>query len=353
MTRKLAFASVTFVLVVLVIELQSWIFSTIATRRGILHFYRTDLFSRMTDEQLERGRGAGPLGWPRDDAPRAAPTLPDFSPCGVAFGDSMTFGGEVEDDQAWVHLLSQRLRCVVVNYGVSGYGLDQAVLRYERVAPAGEIVILGLFVEMLRRQMAASWTFYASSEPPFYSNIKPYFTLDGEGLRLHPIPQPMTRETVASHHAHDYFMQHVWTGLEFPYTLQALHAIYVRVARADEYRLLTDAYWSESHPSGSGIMARRLVDRLVRGARNSNSKVVLVMMQHVDRLASESPHYRRFADDMRRRGDVCVIDTLGVLRDEARAVGPAALAAPNKHYNARGNAIIADAVAAGLARCAQ
>jgi hypothetical protein len=347
MSRKFMFVIVTVVIAVLLIELQSWIFISIAMWRGKLNFFPADLFAQVTDQQL--ARSFGELGWPNDDVPRSAPTLsPDRGRCGSAFGDSLTRGAEVKDEEAWVHLLSQRLGCVIANYGVNGYGLDQAVLRYERLAPEGKLVIIGLYIEMLRRQMAASWTFYATSDAAVYSNTKPYFTLDGEGLRLHPIPSPLTRDSIASHHAHDYFRQHVWTPVKFPYTLPALRAAYLKAAGgADEY----DKHWSEAHRSGSGILARRLISRLVRNAQGRNSRVALVLMTHIDRLETDISHYKQFAEDMRRRGDLCMIDTQAKLREQARLDGWQALAAPQKHYNALGNAIIAETVAEGLARC--
>jgi hypothetical protein len=348
MPRKFTFVIVTFVIVVLSIELQSWIFTTIAMWRGNLHFFPADFFAKVTDQQLARSSRLGQFGWPDNDVPRHAPTLsPDRGRCGSAFGDSLTRSAEVGDEEAWVHLLSQRLGCVVANYGVNAYGLDQAVLRYERIAPEGKVVIVGLYIEMLRRQMAASWTFYLGSEPPVYSNIKPYFTVEGEDLRLHLIPNPLTRESIATHHSHDYFMQRIWTPVKFPYTLPALRAAYVSVARADGY----DEFWSEAHRSGSGILARRLISRLIRAAQGHNSRVVLVLMTHVDRLETEISHYKQFGDDMRRQGDLCVIDTQTKLREQARLRGWQALAAPHKHYNALGNAIIAEAVAEGLTRC--
>jgi hypothetical protein len=347
MPRKFAVIVITFVIVVVVIELQSWIFMTIAMRLGKLRLFPADLFAQVTDQQLERSFGQ--LGWPNNDAPRSAPTLlQDRARCGSAFGDSMTRGAEVADDQAWAHLLSQRLGCAVANYGVNAYGLDQAVLRYERIAPEGKVVIVGLYIEMLRRQVAASWTFYAPTVNPVYASIKPYFTLEGEDLRLHPIPNPLTRESIASHHSHDYFMQHVWTPLKFPYTLQALRAAYVKVAIDDGGY---DEFWNETHPSGSGILARRLISRLVRAAQGRNSSVALVMMTQLDRLSTEISHYNQFANDMRRHGDVCVIDTQPMLREQARLRGWRALAAPKMHYNALGNAIVAEAVAEGLTRC--
>jgi hypothetical protein len=350
MTRDVKFGLITVLMLLVVIELMSWGFAAAATRFGVLHFYPTDVFSHVTPEQLAQSLKSNGLGWPSNDDPRAAPPEAG-SVCGSAFGDSFTYGGEVEDNEAWVHLLSQRLGCQVRNFGVSGYGLDQAVLRYERVAPAGNLVVLGLFIEMPRRSVAASWTFYASAEPPVYSNIKPYFTLASPDLRLHLIPRPLIREAVATHHAGDYYMHHVWTALRFPYSFKVASALYKRVLRAAEYRLLTDAFWGEAHPSGSGVLTRRLVDRVVRRARAQGKQVAVVLMQHVDRLAADSPHYDKFADDMRARGDVCVIDTKPVLRTQVNLVGRPALRAPNGHYTALGNRVITEVVAAGLDQC--
>jgi hypothetical protein len=350
MTREAKFGLFTVLMLLLIMELMSWGFAAAATRFGILHFYPTDIFAHVTPDQLAQSAGSNGLGWPSHDDPRSAP--PEPGPvCGSAIGDSFTFGGEVEEGEAWVHLLSQRLGCRVVNYGVSGYGLDQAVMRYERIAPAGNLVVLGLFTEMPRRSVAASWMFYAPAEPPVYSNVKPYFTLASPDLRLHPIPQPLTRETVVTHHAHDYYMNLVWTAYRFPYSFQVASALYKRVLRAAEYGLLTDAFWGEAHPSGSGVLTRRLVDRLMETTRRQGRQTVIVLMQHVDRLASDTPHYDKFADDLRTRGDVCVIDTKPALRAQASQVGRQALRAPNGHYTALGNVTIADVVAAGLAQC--
>jgi hypothetical protein len=349
MTRELKFGVITLLIVIAMIELMSWGFATLATRFGILHFYRPDIFSHISDDQLAHGSTSNGLGWPSDDATRSAPE--GRGPvCGSAFGDSFTFGSEVEDHEAWVHLLSRHTGCTVRNYGVSGYGLDQAVLRYERIAPEGNVLILGLFTEMPRRSVAASWTFYVSAEPPEYSKIKPYFTLSSD-LRLHPIPQPLTREKVAAHHANDYYMNQVWTPLRFPYAFQIVRALNGRVLRAAEYPLLTDSFWGEAHPSQSGVLTRRLVDRLVQAARGRSKHVAIVLMQHIDRLSADTPHYDKFTGELRGRGDLCVIDTKPILRTQVNLVGRQALRAPNGHYTALGNRMIAEAVAAGLDQC--
>jgi hypothetical protein len=127
--------------------------------------------------------------------------------------------------------------------------------------------------------------------------------------------------------------------------------LYKRLLRAAEYRLLTDAFWGEAHPSGSGVLTRRLVDRLAGAARSQGRQIVVVLMEHVDRLAADTPHYEKLVDELRARGDLCVIDTKPALRAQAGQVGRQALRATNGHYTTLGNVTIADVVAAGLAQC--
>ena len=50
----------------------------------------------------------------------------------ASFGDSYTFGRQVEDFQTWQVRLSEKLGEKVLNYGVGNYGADQAFLYYQR-----------------------------------------------------------------------------------------------------------------------------------------------------------------------------------------------------------------------------
>jgi hypothetical protein len=87
------------------------------------------------------------LGWPTKiflaqhaDIYGARPSpanlqLADQHVCISVYGDSFTFSDEVSDAEAWPNLLAEELRCEVRNYGVSGYGVDQAVLRFEKIVP--------------------------------------------------------------------------------------------------------------------------------------------------------------------------------------------------------------------------
>ncbi len=50
------------------------------------------------------------------------------SPCVSVFGDSFVWGDEVTVEESFPDRLSGLLECRVANYGVGGYGTDQAFL---------------------------------------------------------------------------------------------------------------------------------------------------------------------------------------------------------------------------------
>src|SRR5262245_52819870 len=124
------------------------------------------------------------LGW--DSYTAGKRTGPDLgSVCGAAFGDSTTHGDEVKDDETWPFILSTYMGCEIENFGVGGYGQDQSYLKYLKYKPAGEVIVIALFQEMLRRNFAASWRFYASRTN---SLPKPLFHLGASGLTLQQAP---------------------------------------------------------------------------------------------------------------------------------------------------------------------
>jgi hypothetical protein len=106
----------------------------------------------------------------------------------AVFGDSFTFGDEVATGETWAARLEDLLEkrgqpAEVLNFGVNAYGMDQALLRWEkegrRLAPA--VVILGFQPENLLRNLNVLRPLYFMDTSVPYS--KPRFVLDGDGLR--------------------------------------------------------------------------------------------------------------------------------------------------------------------------
>jgi hypothetical protein len=109
-------------------------------------------------------------------------------------GDSFTFGLEVHYEDTWGNQLERVLgpEFQVLNFGVDGYGVDQAYLRYQRdvLAWHPDVVILGVINDDLRRTMCVyAFLCFPGFEMPF---AKPRFTVSGDTLvpRNVPLPPP-------------------------------------------------------------------------------------------------------------------------------------------------------------------
>lgn len=100
----------------------------------------------------------------------------------LALGDSMTEGYAAGDNETWPADLERLTGRPVLNAGVRGYGLDQMVLRAERLIPEFKpaTVVLAFIADDISRT--------ALSVRDFHS--KPYFIPDGEGLALRNVPVP-------------------------------------------------------------------------------------------------------------------------------------------------------------------
>ena len=100
------------------------------------------------------------------------------------FGDSFTAGDEVSDDETWGHQLEMKLnqagiRTEVLNFGVGGYGMDQAFLRWQKAGRgyAPDMVIFGFQPENLDRNVNIFSMLHFGTKP--FS--KPRFVLAAGG----------------------------------------------------------------------------------------------------------------------------------------------------------------------------
>lgn len=108
-------------------------------------------------------------------------------------GDSFTFGLEVQYEETWGHQLELALgsEFQVLNFGVDGYGVDQAYLRYQRdvLSWHPEVVILGVINDDFRRTMCVyGFLCFLGGEIPF---PKPRFVMGERGLVPLNLPLPM------------------------------------------------------------------------------------------------------------------------------------------------------------------
>ena len=254
----------------------------------------------------------------------------------VAYGDSFTFGEDVANDETWPHLLGAMLGDGVANFGVAGYGPDQALLRMRRDLENGsgpEVVILGVLSENIAR-VVNGWRYLYTGDEVL--NFKPMW--DGKWL-----PNPLTtltdRESVSAAAAQtlsDYWQTYNATrpSPRFPYlwtTLDTAHYLAFRMRRWQDL-------WRDARAVRN---MTAIVDEFVALGQQYGFRPVLLMIPMPDDL-TQAPVYAKFAEEASSR--VAVVDPLGHLFERDRFnLRPYA-----GHASAYGNQVIADAVFAAL-----
>jgi hypothetical protein len=101
----------------------------------------------------------------------------------ICSGDSFTFGFGVDNDHTWCALLERRAaRLETVNLGETGYGVDQAYLRYQRDAETldHDLHIFAVIFDDFRRMRRDN----------FVGIQKPVLRLDRNTIRLENVPVP-------------------------------------------------------------------------------------------------------------------------------------------------------------------
>ena len=141
------------------------------------------------------------LGWPTADAlnsdrydksgSRPIPAFPTAGQeCVTLYGDSFTYGSDVSDEEAWGNLLAGQIGCRVGNFGVGGYGTDQALLRFQTNAMDGATVsILGIHPHAIMRNVT-QYFYLLAPQKVLSLAFKPRFISEGDSVRLIDLPSP-------------------------------------------------------------------------------------------------------------------------------------------------------------------
>lgn len=107
----------------------------------------------------------------------------------ATFGDSFTHGDQVENHETWQYYMERaNPEFQVLNFGVPGYGTDQAFLRYQSMGKKfnADVVLIGLMSENIERHVNVYRPFYDSGTS--LPLAKPRFTVVDEKLTLIPNP---------------------------------------------------------------------------------------------------------------------------------------------------------------------
>lgn len=173
----------------------------------------------------------------------------------LAVGDSFTEGWAVRDDETWPAHLERDIGRRVLNGGVSGYGLDQIVLRAERLAPRFKprVLVLAFIGDDINRTALASRRWVR----------KPFFVPVGEALELRNVPVP----TTPLHRPFD----SAWHVLGYSY-----------LVNFTMHRLGAHALWDGDLYTGvdADLVSCRLMERFAALAARQEAKGIVVAFRN-------------------------------------------------------------------------
>ena len=268
----------------------------------------------------------------------------------AAFGDSFVHGDETDEGHQWTRLLEADHQ-EVMNFGVPGFGFDQAYLRYQRDGRRfhPSVVLIGVYPEDVPRGVNVWHPFYDGNYG--VPSAKPRFELDGDSLRLLPNPlatgyEPLLRNptgTLTRIGEADYFYQVRERAGPFDRSaLVRLGKLFRRIVREQrDGLLLANTLPADSPPVR---LALATLDAFAADVRADGATPILVIFPariHLMRFQQSGIRVTQAISDHALRVGLRTVDLHDCFAQcDAECIGRAF--AYQGHYSAEGNRMIAD-----------
>lgn len=290
------------------------------------------------------------------------PNGPQEGSCISLYGDSFTGGGDTSSiEKNWGNVLSERLGCYVANFGVGGYGTDQAYLRFsENGDDPSPTVIFGLHPADALRNLTRLRDL--ENYEKWYA-LKPRFVLNHEQkLKLVPIPDITEEEylRVLTEAGDQLILEHenLHPGgpagvvkLEFPYTISVIknlvkfYGFRSRLFRYPQYM----EFLQRGHPLHGLEIIVGTTREFVQLAEKRGKVPVVVVLPHsgdfAHYLGKGRWPYQAISEDFTQTA-IPFIDFGPYLLSVAERLGRdiEEYFGPTGHYNDEGNALVAQFV---------
>ncbi|MDE2951214.1 MAG: hypothetical protein OXT68_10645 [Chloroflexota bacterium] len=276
----------------------------------------------------------------------------------AAFGDSFTAGDDVNDAQVWtnqleLNLIEQGIRAEVLNFGVGGYDMGQALLRWRAIGQKfqPDIVIFGFQSENLDRNVNVFRILYIHG--PSIPFSKPRFIISDGKLELINLPALPPERMVATFEA---FSNHPLAAYEDYYRSRdvvskwwlssRLGAFIYEVTKAQERASQADY----GPASERGMLGKAIVDAFAADVAERAADFFVVHLplpQHMAHIhnGGQSP-YRYLLDYLRETYRYIPFDeSLGPEYMDESYWGPTG------HYGAEVETLLGQTVARALSAC--
>jgi hypothetical protein len=365
--KKVLFHTIMIILMLGVIEGTAFLGCLILQSKSVIYRPSHKAYSKYIASRDAR------LGWPSPErfghdglfdatGSRLIPAFPDpteYRAWISLYGDSFTWGSEVDNDHAWSNILSEMLRARVSNYGVPGYGTDQAFLRFlHNTGDEAQIVFLNHMSENIRRNIN-QYRELIEGDGGIGGSIgfKPRFIMDGHGqFTLIPLPSfseieyPNVVNDPERYLPYEYFIPNGPSGIQklsFPYTwtvLKCLRNFHIR-AKLFGAPLYTEFY-APDHPSQALSITVGILKRFHEETRTRGKIPIITIIPSGQSLLffREKGYwpYQPLLDELRHQEIEALNFGEGIIRRLGTNDMHALFNNNSAHYKEKGNRILAD-----------
>lgn len=262
-------------------------------------------------------------------------------------GDSMTYGSEVRCEDSWGHALEGHLgpAVQVLNFGVSGYGLNQVLLRYERDTQPWkpQIVLIGITSEEIRRIISV-YNFLMNPDWFGLPYVRPRLIL--KNGTPSPINQPMPRPTEVFGQSTIRELPNLDQDAYFRRLEWERHDLWHLLQKSYLFRLLISLRPPIDHPREEVsqetmmVLSQHVLTALVRDVREQGAIPLVVHFPYqfeLRKAAEYGDKYIPLSVQMLRDAGIDYYDATACLI-EAKALDEYM---PRSHYSPTANAVIA------------
>lgn len=367
-SRRLLFGVIVAGIVLAVVESGSCAFLRLTHERFALAQPEQYVQKRQAIPELRRAYDTE-LGWTHHyDTPFGERPRPrEYGhPIALAFGDSFTHGDEVAHDETWPQALADQLGADVYNFGVGGYGADQALLRFRQVVKGlrAPVMLLAFELRNIDRVVNRYRPFLLPATG--IALPKPRFVLRGGRLEL--LPNPVTTSEGLDRLADPAFVEGMggddyWYSvargprLSFPYTRLLFdrsiwsQALAARSFRGEVAPRPDEDLWQVAGPRSLYLA---ILDAFVTEVTSAGSRPVLVVLPGFHAFH----HLRRSSpvvglDEVLKhcgRRDYACFDALTALVKDPEGRKADVFFRPGGHTSPTANRLIANSLAEFLRR---
>lgn len=278
----------------------------------------------------------------------------------AAFGDSFVYGNEVDNANCWAALIEQIYpRLEVLNYGVGGYGIDQAYLRFvgESHSLSPQIAILGFTPADFGRVVNVYRRFLSNRELPLF---KPRFMPGAHGeleLRASPVRGPADYErylehpdaVIAAGRYDAWYEPAIYKNplYDVSATVRLITGLWIKVRRRylDDDRLVRDGVFNRA--STAFHLQIALFRNFAARARSEGIAPLVVIFPDVESIArrqrGEAPIFAPLTDELRAMAiDYVDVTEAFLAHGGAGVQQPGTWFMPLGHYSPTANRLVAE-----------